>query len=291
MNGRRHALLAGFDARYVEVQCGTDALAAALQIRLGHLVSASRPALRVVLRVAVDEIAPSCLELRDDGGRCAAGSFDHVLHHLRKWMVAAFAAARPDLFWLHASGAERDGFVMLIAGPAGVGKSTLVVRLIESGWRLLGDDIVPIRPGTWQALPLPFTPAVRMSVPQGDHQAFLAQTKTVVPVAVGDVAGGAGRVGAIVFPRYVDGVVIAPELVSLSVVAAAQRLFPQCAYRGADGLATLTVAFECARQVPCYALQYTDARMAAAAAELAVHSALHPRRRVHRRGQAVSGRD
>ena len=271
MSGRR-ALLAGFDTRHVEVRCGTDSLAAELHVRLGHLVSAAQPAASIVLRVAVDEIAPSCLELRDEAGRSAVGSLDHVLHHLRKWMVAAFAAARPDLFWLHASGAARDGFVMLIAGPAGVGKSTLVVRLIERGWRLLGDDVVPLRPDTWHALPLPFTPDVRMSVPQDDLESFLGQPKTIVPVTAGNIARDSAIVGAIVFPEYVNGPVDAPVLASMSVVAAAQRLVSQCAYRSADGLAALRVAFECARRVPCYGLQYADARVAAAelAAGLAV---------------------
>ena len=34
--------------------------------------------------------------------------------------------------------------VVLLAGPAGAGKSTLVVRLIDRGWRLFGDDVVPV---------------------------------------------------------------------------------------------------------------------------------------------------
>lgn len=272
MSGRR-ALLAGFETRQVEVRCDTDSLAAELHVRLGHLVSAAQPAASIALRVTVEEIAPSCLELRDEAGRSAVGSVDHVLHHLRKWIVAAFAAARPDLFWLHASGAARDGFVVLIAGPAGVGKSTLVVRLIERGWHLFGDDIVPLHPGTWHALPLPFTPDIRMPAVDGrDAEAFLAQAKTVVPVPSDRVASESAVVGAIVFPEYVNGPVDAPVLTSMSVVASAQRLVSQCAYRSADGLAALRMAVECARLVPCYGLQYNDASAAAAklAAGLAV---------------------
>ncbi|HCF25100.1 MULTISPECIES: hypothetical protein [unclassified Novosphingobium] len=56
------------------------------------------------------------------------------------------ASGLPMLLWqrggllLHASGVELDGKAIAIAGPSGVGKSTLARALLERGGRLIGDD-------------------------------------------------------------------------------------------------------------------------------------------------------
>lgn len=63
-------------------------------------------------------------------------------------VLAAFlvASGLPMLLWqrggilLHASGIELGGKAIAIAGPSGVGKSTLARALLERGGRLIGDD-------------------------------------------------------------------------------------------------------------------------------------------------------
>ncbi|MFM5949976.1 MAG: hypothetical protein ACKOPM_12255 [Novosphingobium sp.] len=63
-------------------------------------------------------------------------------------VLAAFlvASGLPMLLWqrggmlLHASGIELGGKAIAIAGPSGVGKSTLAGALLERGGRLIGDD-------------------------------------------------------------------------------------------------------------------------------------------------------
>jgi len=80
------------------------------------------------------------------------------------WLVAdglrhrlverAFARAR-GIVQLHAAGVSRDGAALLVAGPSGAGKTTLCVALLARGWRLLGDDTVPLDVGTGLALPFP----------------------------------------------------------------------------------------------------------------------------------------
>ena len=43
---------------------------------------------------------------------------------------------------VHGSCAARHGHAVLILGPSGAGKSDLVLRLLQLGWRLVGDDQV-----------------------------------------------------------------------------------------------------------------------------------------------------
>jgi len=43
---------------------------------------------------------------------------------------------------LHSGGVVRNGAAVLLVGPSGVGKSTLVVRLVADGFGLLSDDEV-----------------------------------------------------------------------------------------------------------------------------------------------------
>ena len=56
------------------------------------------------------------------------------------------ASGLPMLLWqrggllLHASGVELGGKAIAIAGPSGIGKSTLARALLERGGRLIGDD-------------------------------------------------------------------------------------------------------------------------------------------------------
>jgi hypothetical protein len=47
---------------------------------------------------------------------------------------------------LHSGGVVRNGVAALLIGPSGVGKSTLVVRLVSDGFGLLSDDEVWIDP-------------------------------------------------------------------------------------------------------------------------------------------------
>jgi hypothetical protein len=265
VTARRHTLLGVFDDCHVEVACGSERLASELRSRWDHLLGSAGTASRVVLRLRLDETAAGC-ELRDStGGYHAAGPLEYVLRHARKWATALFASAHPDLLWVHASAATRDGAAVLLAGRAGAGKSTLVVKLLERSWRLLGDDVIGIRPGKWEALPLPFSPEVRCQ-PQQPFEpmpALVDMPKHVVRVLPTQVAGVPAPVAAIVFPEYVpergDGAVVVP----LTVVSAAQALATQCALD--DRVKAFGEIFRFVQAVPSYHLRYGDSTAAAEA--------------------------
>ncbi len=267
MTDHRQRLFAGFDGRQVEIECGSDGLAHQVRLRLHHLLLAPSSGAAAVLRLTLTEPAPSCAELRDSAGRHVAGSLDHVLYFVRKWTTADFAAAHPQLLWLHAGAAAKDGSVLLLAGPAGTGKSTLVVRLLERGWRLFADDVVPVDVGRQVALPLPFTPDIRMtpSTDFDDQRAFVEQPKRLVAVPADRVAREPARIGAIVFPAFDRDRQARPSLAPMSVVSAAEALVGAFSYPTSDLRGLVAGAFRLAQRSACYRLDYRDAAAAAAA--------------------------
>ncbi|MGB1090646.1 MAG: hypothetical protein ACPGYX_00880 [Oceanobacter sp.] len=47
---------------------------------------------------------------------------------------------------LHAAGATRDGKTLVMPAVAGSGKSTLAANLLQNGFRILNDDVLPLSP-------------------------------------------------------------------------------------------------------------------------------------------------
>jgi len=275
MSARPRQLCATFNDRWVDIQCDSEALENPLRQRLRHLLTCSKPSTESLLRITLAELAPSCVELRDSTGRMAHGSIGYVLHLTRKWMTASFASAHPNHLWLHAAAATRNGFGVLLAGPAAAGKSTMAVRLIEHGWHLLADDAVALRTEDWTALPLPFTPDFR-TAPHGvgdDRQALLEQTKVVATVRDGQVARAPASIEAIVFPVYDSARGDSPFLRRLPVVTAVQALAEQCSSQGPDRSEALRHVVRLVRHIPCHRLLYADAE--SAAGELTHRSASH----------------
>jgi hypothetical protein len=54
---------------------------------------------------------------------------------------------------LHASSVARGEDAVLLLGPSGSGKSDLVLRLMQSGWSLVADDQVALRPEAGELRP------------------------------------------------------------------------------------------------------------------------------------------
>jgi len=70
---------------------------------------------------------------------------EHLLNLVKEEVRFQFMRARRDLLWLHAAAVERGGSALLLCGPSGQGKSTLGSALCERGWRLMSDDVAPVR--------------------------------------------------------------------------------------------------------------------------------------------------
>lgn len=62
-----------------------------------------------------------------------------------------------DFFLLHAGVVAKDGQALMVAGSPGAGKSTLILKLLPSGYEFLSDDLCPIHRQTRLVHPFPRT--------------------------------------------------------------------------------------------------------------------------------------
>ena len=101
--------------------------------------------------IRLDATAYTAGENRQDNGLfvesfLANYTFSLVLQQLRRERV-------DELFLVHSCGVEKDGRAFLFAGRSGSGKSTIGMKLLARGERVLGDDMIPVSRGEagWQA--------------------------------------------------------------------------------------------------------------------------------------------
>lgn len=102
-----------------------------MRVRAG----ASRGVADFARRTALVRVTPGLVR---DGARFREG----VLEALTLWMLTAL-----DRQPLHAAALERDGRVLLLAGPSGVGKSTLVYAALRAGLRVRTEDCAFLQGG------------------------------------------------------------------------------------------------------------------------------------------------
>jgi hypothetical protein len=177
------------------------------------------------------------------------------IDYLRHDVVRQFIKARPDLLWIHAAAVERDGAALLIVGPSGQGKSTLSTHLCEAGWRLLSDDVAPIRMDTDEVLPFPQS-AFRRRHPGREflpnETGFLSKEEVPLPDAA--LRLNPAPIKALVFPvfRY-DA---PPQLTLLSEGEGALELLRSCSSFAEHRETAVTRIARLARSIPMYRLSY-----------------------------------
>lgn len=76
--------------------------------------------------------------------------------------VAALLAAWRGLVPLHAGAVAVDGRAVLVAGPAGAGKSTLTAGLVDHGARFIADDLVVLSVAAGRITVAPGRPTIRL---------------------------------------------------------------------------------------------------------------------------------
>lgn len=183
------------------------------------------------------------------------------------WCVAQRAQ---QYLIVHAAVVERDGFVLLLPGAPGAGKSTLCAGLVARGWRLFSDELALVRPGEAlvDAFPRPVSlkdhsiPVIRAFAPDmvmgpPCHDTAKGTVVHVRPpasaVASADVPA---RPGWIVFPAFARGV--ETRLEPRAPEAAFRELLDNAfnySVQGARGFSTLADLVE---GCPPHTLQYGD---------------------------------
>jgi hypothetical protein len=140
---------------------------------------------------------------QSDWSRMTSTLLDEVLGHLDQEVVLRLMLARPELVWLHAGAAARNGLAVLVCGPSGRGKSTVITALCNLGWQFLSDDITPFDPASQKAIPFPLTPMYRPY--PGAHvppDCLHQLPKVKAPVDVRALCRDAVPVGGLIFPNY-----------------------------------------------------------------------------------------
>lgn len=108
----------------------------------------------------------------------------------------------PDKLLFHGGAVERNGLVVTVLGPSGLGKSTLTAALVQRGWGYLSDELVTVDPSSLRVEPYPKaldlsdeslelldSPDALPPFPPGKRQ--------VPPTSLGSLSTG-GRLGLVV---------------------------------------------------------------------------------------------
>ena len=164
---------------------------------------------------------------------------------------------------LHAAAVERDGLVVVLGGPPRAGKTTFLLDLLERGWLLVTDDLVPLDPVTLTATPFPKP----LSVREPERWARFARGWDVPawlppPTVVGLLPATAVprstlesyRVGLLVFPSYEAGA--APGIERLSPAATVAWAGDNLHTRGPTSEGVLPALARFGHGLPAYTIRY-----------------------------------
>ncbi|MEZ4703034.1 MAG: hypothetical protein R2834_22070 [Rhodothermales bacterium] len=135
------------------------------------------------------------------------GSLHSTLQCLKFEIVFRFVREHPDLLWLHAGAASKQGTAVVMCGTWGRGKSTLVSNLCMRGWSYLSDDIVPVSLQTGELVPFPLTPQMREHATTQDERLLSPEEvsqlqKRTIELAEGQIDTGRCAIAALIFPQY-----------------------------------------------------------------------------------------
>jgi hypothetical protein len=126
---------------------------------LAHLRTDANPA--ACCRIDLVETATEIRAIHDRQiiGRCdSASGVAPLLHGL----VGLLAIRNHRyLLALHASGLERSGHALILAGRSGSGKTTMAAALTADGWGYMSDDTILLAPDTLEAVAVPYSLTVK----------------------------------------------------------------------------------------------------------------------------------
>lgn len=190
------------------------------------------------------------------------GPAETLFPYLRREVLLFFTRARPDLLWLHSGAVRNERGAILISGTSGRGKSTIVTQLCARGWKLLSDEVAPIRIGTNQVLPFPQMPRRRLYPGRAlsEHEVGSLQFEEI-EIPPGDVSPDGAEIRAIIFPSF--EVHAPPKLKRLTPGDGAVETIRNIVNFADLKAIAVAEAAAIARRIPCYALTYSEGSAAA----------------------------
>lgn len=209
--------------------------------------------------------------LRDCEAGPSAGRLLPDLAEVRREVAIMLMETRPELLWLHAGAASKNGAAVLLPGPWGSGKSSIVTRLCTNGWLYLSDDMVGIDTEADTAVPFPITPLVREPV-QTYRSNYYTAVKREFCLSKRSVCRKPQPIAAVVFPEYKPSAT--PTLSNCDAVTASTKLLESCMNFRQHGERAVAYTAELVKKVPFYQLHYSSAPLAAAEIERALEPLL-----------------
>jgi len=229
--------------------------------------------------------APPRLHLTRDGCRVLSSASPSLAVAQLVWEVnRGVVEETTNRLLLHAAAAEQDGAVVVIAGPRGSGKSTMVAALVRAGFRYLTDETVAVDPvsttiepcakpialgpGSW-----PLLPDLRPEVaPTGDAAPeWLLAPRSIRADAVAP-AGGIAALVLLLSRRPGAPTTAHPITRAEAVVALAEQSFNfQSLPRG-----TLDAVAAVVRGSRCFRLDVNELDIACRLVTDLLESATHP---------------
>ncbi len=115
---------------------------------------------------------------------------------------------------LHAGGVSRGDELVLISGPAGFGKTTLIMELLKRGWDYFSDDLALIDPDSGLVQPFPKPLQIKGAAAWNEHRALWAppswlpppRASYLIPPSAFSVAEAPLAAARLVFPVFRPGV-------------------------------------------------------------------------------------
>jgi hypothetical protein len=89
---------------------------------------------------------------------CLDGGYPRKEHYAYQWVTDRITGALTSFFMIHAGVVTRSGKALIIAGPPGTGKTTLVLALLHRGFSFCSDEFCPIEKKTGLIHPFPRSP-------------------------------------------------------------------------------------------------------------------------------------
>lgn len=159
-------------------------------------------------------------------------AFAHLMFEMNQRAIAQTTST----IRVHAAAAVLGAGAVILPGPMGAGKSTLVAGLVQRGLSYLTDEVVAIDPVSHQVLPYPRPcslgdpPAALAGAawsPGEPAQRYLGGSGFVPATRLGAVASAPVPISGVVLPKYVAGAstVLRPLGEAAAVVGVASHTF------------------------------------------------------------------
>jgi hypothetical protein len=133
-----------------------------------------------IARLEIKQQDEQFVLLANGSGIGKAPSQKALMGELIRYLVPALGNARPRFAWLRGMLFRKGGNAILYTGQLGSSDDTIADALCTSGWEFLGDEVIPIRESTLEAIP--FT---RLAWPKGAAARLHWQQARVIAIVHG----------------------------------------------------------------------------------------------------------